>query len=222
LVGGVATLGATQVFPATHPAEGFDWHMMRRVVLDPAVLILACVTFLSAAVAISITGWIRVYLEQECHAAARTSGLILALFWLTASVGRFVSSQLVKKVHAPNLVLWGSLVMTAGLFLVAAAPNVPLLTVGIVVSGFGYGPIYPTTAGYASTFSLKYFGTVFGVLQSAGLAGGMILPALIGHVARGASLRMGMWLSVGAALLLLPIQSVFIVYERGRRSPRAS
>jgi MFS family permease len=222
LVVGVATLGATQVFPATPPAEGFDWYMMRKAMLDPAVLVLACVVFLAAAVALSITGWIRVYLEQEYHTAARTSGLVLALFWLTTSVGRFVSSQLVKKVHAPSLVLWGSLVMTAGLFLVAVAPDISLVTVGIVVSGFGYGPIYPTTVGYASTFSLKYFGTVFAVLQSAGLAGGMLLPALIGHVARGTSLRMGIWLAVGTALLLLPIQVVFISYERGHRSQPGS
>lgn len=51
---------------------------------------------------------------------------------------------------------------------------------------------------------------------AASLVGGMVLPAAVGYVAKGATVRTGLWLLVGTAVLLVVVQALFIRYERQR------
>jgi fucose permease len=97
------------------------------------------------------------------------------------------------------------------------APDLRAASIGVVICGFCYGPIFPTTAGTASTYFPKIFGTVFGMLMVMAFTGSMVLPAAIGHVAKTATVRAGIWLILGSALLLTVAQVIFVRYERRRR-----
>ncbi len=219
LVAVLGVLALSQNFPPARAASGFDWHEARKVALDPAVIILAWVLFFYVALEIATGGWIRTYLEQDFHVSARTSSLLLTLFWSTIMVGRLAASQIVKKVRGPGLVLRASVGALVGLVLFVIAPNVPVAAAGIVICGLSYAPIFPTTIGTASGHFPKLFGTVFGILMASGLAGGILLPKAVGFVAQGATVRTGIWLSVMTAVLLFISQLAFIRYE-GRRLSR--
>jgi FHS family glucose/mannose:H+ symporter-like MFS transporter len=216
LVAGVAVVAFMQRFPPVSAGGGFDWHEARRLALNPAVIILALVLFFYSAVEISTAGWTRTFLQQDLLATPQTSKAILTIFWIAMMVGRLAASQVVKYVRGPNLLLGAAMGAVGGLLVVAMAHSVVVATVGIVICGLTYAPVFPTTAGTASTYFPKLFATVFGMLMAVGLSAGVILPPAIGYVAKIATVRAGISLVVAFAVLLTVVQAIFLAYERRR------
>ena len=134
-------------------------------------------------------------------------------------LGRLIASQVVKRVRGPQLLLGCSVGAIAGLLLMALAPNVWIATAGIVLCGLCYAPVFPTTAGTASTYFSRIFGTVFGMLMTLALLSGAVVPPAIGYVAQHQSVRAGIWILVGIAVLLLVTQGIFNRYERRKLLP---
>ena len=219
LVGAVAVIALTQTFPHAGARRGFDWAEAGKAALDPAIIILACVLFFYSAIEISTAGWIRTYLEQGFHSSPETSKIILTVFWVMMMSGRLAASQLVKRIRGSWLVLGASAGAVVGLVLLALAPSLTAATVAIVICGLSYAPIFPTTAGTASTYYSRLFGTVFGMLMAIALLSGVVLPPAIGYVAKATTIRAGIGLLVFSAVLLLCAQGVFVLYER-RRFPK--
>ena len=216
LVAGVALGAILQTFPPASSGGGFNWSEARRLALDPAVIILAFVLFFYSAVEISTAGWTRTYLEQGLLATPQTSKAILTMFWIALMAGRLAASQVVKWVRGPNLLLGAALGAVAGLLVVVMAHSVAVAAVGIVICGLTYAPVFPTTTGTASTYFPKLFATVFGILMAVGLSAGVILPPVIGYVAKTATVRAGIALIAIFAVLLAAVQAVFLAYERRR------
>ena len=216
LVLGVAVVAFIQRFPPASAGGGFDWREAGRLALDPAVIILACVLFFYSGVEISTAGWTRTFLQQDLHAAPQTSKSILTMFWIAMMVGRLAASQVVKWVRGPHLLLGAALSAVAGLLVVATAHSIVVAGMGIVICGLTYAPVFPTTAGTASTYFPKLFATVFGMLMAVGLSAGVILPPAIGYVAKVATVRAGIWLVAAFAVLLTLMQAIFLAYERRR------
>jgi len=216
LMAGLGLAVLVENFPAPRAASGFDWKEARRAAFDPAVINLSWVLFFYSALEISTGGWLRTYLEQEFRVSAPTSRWLLTLFWTALMLGRLAASRIVKKVRGPGLVLQASVGAVVGLVLIALATDKWVATAGIVVCGLSYAPVFPTTAGTASTYFPKHFGTVFGIMMATGLIGGLVLPAVVGYVAKASTVRAGFWLLAGTAALLLITQAIFIGYERRR------
>jgi len=221
LVGVVAVVALAQKFPPASMAGGFDWNQAMSLLINPAVIILACVLFFYTALEVSTAGWIRTFLERDLAASPESSKIILTTFWIMMMLGRLIASQVVKRVRGPQLVLGCSVGAIAGLLLMVLAPNVLMATAGAVLCGLCYAPVFPTTAGTASTYFPRIFGTVFGMLMALALLSGAVVPPAIGYVAQHQSVRSGIWILVGIALLLLITQAVFNSYERRKLLPPA-
>ena len=209
-------LALFQTFPQAGSAGGFNWDDVRKAVFDPSILLLAIVLLFYSSLETSTGGWLRTYLEQEFHVSTRSSGLLLTLFFGTMMAGRLAASQIGRKMRGSLLVAGASLGAVVGLALLALAPDARSATAGIVLCGLCYGPIFPTTAGTARTYFPRIFGTVFGILMLVAFTGSMTLPAVIGYVAKGATVRSGIWLICATALLLVAFQACFVIYERRR------
>ncbi len=214
LVAAVAMVGLTQTFPPPHAAGGFDWNEAKRMAVNPAIILLAWVLFFYSAIEISTAGWIRTYLEKEFQASAQSSKMILTSFWVAMMLGRLAASQVVKKMRGPSLVLGAGVGATVGLALMALAPNVATAAAAVLLCGLAYAPVFPTTAGTASTYFAKLFGTVFGMLMTLALFSGTVVPPAVGYLAQQVNIRAGLWLLAGIAALLLITQAVFNRYER--------
>jgi fucose permease len=89
-----------------------------------------------------------------------------------------------------------------------------MVAAGAAICGLCYGPIFPTTAGTASTYFSRIFGTVFGMLMALALLSGAVVPPAIGYVAQHHSVRSGFWILVGIAILLFITQLIFNNYEK--------
>jgi FHS family glucose/mannose:H+ symporter-like MFS transporter len=200
-------------------AGGFDWSQAMSLLINPAVIILACVLFFYTALEVSTNGWIRTFLEKDLATSPETSKIILTLFWIMMMLGRLIASQVVKRVRGPQLVLGSSVGAIIGLLLIALASNVWMATAGAVLCGLSYAPVFPTTAGTASTYFSRIFGTVFGMLMAFALLSGAVVPPAIGYVAQHQSVRSGFWILVGIAVLLFFTQLIFNSYERRKLLP---
>jgi FHS family glucose/mannose:H+ symporter-like MFS transporter len=221
LVGLVAVVALVQTFPPASMAGGFDWGQAMSLAINPVVIILACVLFFYSSLEVSTAGWIRTFLEKDLAVSSESSKIILTSFWVMMMLGRLIASQVVKRVRGPQLLLACSMGLIAGLLLMALAPNLGMATAGIIICGLCYAPVFPTTAGTASTYFPRMFGTVFGMLMALALLSGGVVPPAIGYVAQHQSVRAGIWILVGMAVLLLVTQGIFNSYERRRLLPSA-
>jgi FHS family glucose/mannose:H+ symporter-like MFS transporter len=202
-----------QTFPPARSKGGLNWPAIRKAMLNRSIILLAAVILLYSSLEASTAGWLRTYFEQEFSTSARTSGLILAAFFALMMVGRLAASEITKRIRGSILVAACAAGATIGLVFLALGWNMSSTIAAVVVCGLCYAPIFPTTMGIASTFFPEIFGTIFGLLMAAGFTGGMILPAAVGYVAKGSSIKAGIWLIPLGALLLLVVQSVFIRNE---------
>jgi FHS family glucose/mannose:H+ symporter-like MFS transporter len=214
LVAAVSVVGLLQTFPPVRAVGGFDWNEAGRLTFNPAVILLAWILFFYSAIEISTAGWIRTYLESEFRSSAQSSSAILTSFWIALMLGRLAASQIVKRVRGPSLVLYAAFGAILGLVLMAIAPSVPIATAGILLCGLSFAPVFPTTAGTASTYFSRIFGTVFGILMAHALLSGAIVPRAVGYVAQRSSVRSGLWLLAGIAALLFLAQALFLRYEK--------
>jgi len=221
LVGLVAVVALVQKFPRASMAEGFDWDQAFSLAINPAVIILAGVLFFYSALEISTAGWIRTFLEKDLAVSSESSKIILTSFWIMMMLGRLIASQVVKRVRGPQLLLGCSVGAIAGLVLMALAPNMLIATAGIILCGLSYAPVFPTTAGTASTYFARIFGTVFGMLMTLALLSGAVIPPAIGYVAQHQSVRAGIWMLAGIAFLFMVTQGIFNRYERRKLLPSA-
>ena len=214
LVASVALIGLLQHFPPPRASDGFDWAEARRLAFDRTVILLAFVLFFYGALEIGSAGWIRTFFEKEFQTSAQASKMILTGFWVALMLGRLAASQVVKKIAGPKLVLGAAVGATAGLALTALAPSAPVATIGIILCGLSFAPIFPTTAGTASTYFPRSFGTVFGMIMASALVSGAVFPLTVGYVAQHSSIRTGLGLLTGVSVLLLLTQAIFIRHER--------
>lgn len=209
-------LALLQTFPPALAGPGFKWDDVRKATLDPSILSLAVVLLFYSALETSTGGWLRIYAEQAFGASARVSGLILTAFFGSMMVGRLAASFIAKKLRGSWLVMGSAVGALLGLVLLSLAPDIRVATGGAVICGLFYGPIFPTTAGTASTYFPRIFGTVFGILMVVAFTGSMALPLAIGYIAKDTTVRNGIWMIAASAVLLVIAQCVFVVHERRR------
>jgi hypothetical protein len=70
--------------------------------------------------------------------------------------------------------------------------------------GLGFASIYPVALGFAGGRYQERSGTVFGILFSIALTGGMTMPWAVAQVSQAWSLRRGMlFIAVGAGMIAL-------------------
>jgi fucose permease len=107
----------------------------------------------------------------------------LAGYFLAMMLARFAAVKLLRVVNDNHLVAAaGALAALAtGLLLVARTPLTAAACA--VLIGAAYAPIYPTTLGMAGDRFPRFAGTMFSVLFSIALIGGMTFPWAAGHAA---------------------------------------
>jgi MFS family permease len=92
------------------------------------------------------------------------------------------------------------------LFLAGTTLHLPQLALGCCVAvGFTGSCLWPTMLAVAADRQPDGGASMFGILASAGNAGGIVMPWLVGAVADGCGLRWGLAISAIAPALMLPL-----------------
>jgi fucose permease len=149
-----------------------------------------------------------------------SASLVLAGYWGAVMVGRLiVSKKLVRVMKNETLILSSAVLALAGTTVVAAAPSGIIASVGVVLTGFGFAAIFPTTLAIAGGAFPELTGTAFSVIFMIALAGGMTAPWLAGKVANASGLRSGLIIPVVCcAMIILILLLIMRTPNRGQVS----
>ncbi|MBN1418739.1 MAG: MFS transporter [Planctomycetes bacterium] len=135
----------------------------------------------------------------------------LTAFFVCLMLGRLIASQLDRvgfdvTSNGPWLLVALGLVAAAVTVLLTLVKDIKVATVLMIVLGFCYAPIFPTTVGVTfSRYSSDVFGSVFGLIFAIGLLSASVFPTLIGTISKRKNIQLGFVVlalaSVGLAIL---------------------
>lgn len=205
----IALLPLITAFLAQYPdvSVGFELKTGLKLLKQPALIIGALALVCYIGMETSMGGWITSYLSG-IQFSAENAGLVLSFFWISMMVGRLIASQIkVLTQIGATLVSILALVSAVAIYIMIVTTNPTVAVFAVILSGLAFAPIFPTIVGVTfSRFKPSQYGSVFGVIFSAGLLfGGTTIPPAIGRYAENTSISQGLMILVVAALILAVI-----------------
>jgi len=197
-------------------STGFNFSMILKVLVKPAVLIAALALFCYISLEISMGTWIKSLMEElyggsvNLDAAAK-AGIVLSFFGVTMMLGRFLSAS-IKNLTAmgSKVITFTSVLAVLAILLMIIAKGPVLGIIAVLLVGLAFAPIFPTIVGVTfAKFDPSQYGTIFGIIFAIGLLGGTFVPKFIGNLSVGSTVQQSLTIALIIAGLLLVI-SFFI------------
>jgi len=149
----------------------------------------------------------------------------LSLFAMALLFGRLVSSFVlgILKVNSFLLMTAGSALTTVSLIIAFTANTAGTVRLGLIVAGFGMGPIFPTSVGLASVMMPRIAGTAMSLVMGIGFAGLLLIPPAVGYVSSavgGAAgdVRTGLMAVITASIIMLLLHVLLTLRELRRNA----
>jgi FHS family glucose/mannose:H+ symporter-like MFS transporter len=190
-----ALLFLALAFPPPRHKEGLPIAEMARLAKNPLVLAFAFLLFFESGNEFIIGGYTSSYLARQLNSTVSAASYLLAAYWGAVMLARVLLSRLLLRVQGPTVVLASAAGAAAGVLLLLAARSQGAALAALVLIGLSLAGIYPTVLGLAGTRFEEYSGTVFGILFTVALTGGMTLPWLVGRLAEAHGLGQAMALA---------------------------
>ena len=208
---------ATMSFPPPKTRQAFSFRELLEVAKYSGVLLLAFILFFESGNEACIAGWTSTYVDATGY-SPRVATLVLATYWAALMLSRVLAARLLRGFGKVQLVATAAFLSLAGCVVLLSARSLISFFVGTALIGFSYAPIFPTTLAVAGDRHPERAGTVFGLLFSVALIGGMTFPWSVGQISQGISVRAGM---IVPALGAVGIISLSLVLLR-KRTPLTS
>ena len=148
------------------------------------------------------SNWGAVYLHDGLHASKSVAPLGLGAYLTCQVLGRSGADRLVRRYGPVRVVAAGGLVGAVGMMLVAVAPHPLLGVLGFGIVGAGLCVVVPQSFSAAGALDPTGSGVAIARVNLFNYVGFVVGAALIGAVAKGASLR---WAFAVPAVLALGI-----------------
>jgi MFS family permease len=136
--------------------------------------------------------WAAVYLRDVVAASPFWAGAAYGTLALFMAVGRFLGDRLTGRFGLVGTARACGLAAVAGVALVVVAPGVPVALAGFALAGLGISVMFPISMTAAAARGDRPAAINVAALALFASGAGLIGPALIGFVAEGAGLRVGM------------------------------
>ncbi|MGF6770365.1 MFS family permease [Paraburkholderia sp. GAS199] len=169
------------------------------VLPNAAVMKLALLAFLCMLVEGAVADWSAVYLRSALNEAASVAAVGYSAFAFSMAACRVIGDVSVRRFGSSRIVGVGGLIAAAGLALVLSVPTVLTACVGFAMVGVGLANIVPVIFSAAGRSTLT---PAIGVSMAAtaGYAGFLVGPPLIGLGAGLIGLRLALGVLVAATL----------------------
>ena len=182
---------AVSSFPPAKANQEFSWRELFEVAKYNGVLLLAFILFLESGNEACIAGWTSTYANNAGY-APRVATLILAAYWAALMLSRILASRVLQGIKKSQLVVAAGVLSLGGCVVLLSARSLVALFAGTALLGLSYAPIFPTTLAIAGDRYSQRAGTVFGLMFSIALIGGMMFPWAVGQISQQVSVRAGM------------------------------
>ena len=177
--------------------RGFSW---------PAspVLYLGLMCFIVFLAEGAMLDWSAVFLQFNRDFDMAWSGAGYAVFSVAMAVMRLLGDRLMNKVSPRHMVIYGSSVAAAGLFVAVMVPWGGVALIGFVLVGLGCANIVPVFFSAAGNMPHTPVHVALPTITTIGYAGQLAGPALLGFVAYAFSLPVALGV-VGVLLLVVAV-----------------
>ena len=153
----------------------------------------------------AIADWSAVYLRNDVGTGAGFAAAGYAAFSLAMAAGRFAGDALTARLGPVAIVRYGGLLVAVGLGAALAVGRPVATLVGFACVGAGLACVFPVILSAAGRQGTINPGAALAAVSTAGYAGFLAGPPLIGFVAELAGLRVGL-----AAVVLLAAAIVLL------------
>ena len=200
-------------FPPARVGQALSWREAFSVAKYKGVLLLGFILFFESGNEASVGGWTSTYVNGAGY-SPRAATLALAAYWGALMLGRILAARMLQAFAKTSLVAWSAIISLIGCAILLTAHLFWSFMLGTALIGLSYAPIFPTTLAIAGDYYSERAGTVFGLLFSIALMGGMLLPWAVGQVSQEFGLRLGMLVPGMGAAGITVLAIVFILRER--------
>jgi fucose permease len=215
----VAIANALLAYPPAKQAGGLSLSEMGRLASRPLVLMLGLLLFFQSGTEFILGGYTSTLLTSEVGLGVRPASSALAGYWAALMLARVVLGRGRFPLAGPRLVIASALASAAAMAVLVTTSRPAVAVAMVVLLGATLAGIYPAVLGTAAASFPRHSGTVFGVLFTMALVGGMTLPWVTGQVAAATSLR------VALAIVVLQFLAVAILQwsiTAGRARPASA
>jgi len=170
---------------------------MGKVLRLPVTWMVAFFLFFYVGAEISLGTWGYSFLTEQRHEPALFSAWTVSGYWMGLTLGRIVLANLaiwLSERIAIQICVIGAIL---GVLLTWLIPMGIVSAMGLCLTGFCLGPIFPTTIALTpQLFSQRFLATAIGLIASLGSVGGMLFPWLCGNLAQ----AFGLWIILPSTL----------------------
>jgi MFS transporter, FHS family, glucose/mannose:H+ symporter len=203
-------------FPPSRSGRGFSLAETLGVARYGGILPLAFILLFESGNEASVGGWTSTYVNSAGF-SPRAATLALAAYWGSLMAGRILAARMLRAIGKSQLVVASALLSLIGCGVLLTSNLLGFLALGAVLIGLSYGPVFPTTLAIAGDRYPKQAGTVFGLLFSVALIGGMLLPWTVGQVSQELGVHMGMVVPGIGAIGITALSAIVMLRERQTR-----
>jgi predicted MFS family arabinose efflux permease len=182
-------IAAPRLLRASHSEKALLFVAPRGIVLLLAAL--ALVMFLVEA---AILDWSALLVTGKGLVSETRGGLGYSIFAIAMTAGRLSGDFVSRRIGDRAILFWGGLATIGGLALVLSAPIASVAMSGFLLIGLGASNIVPVLFRGAGAQRVMPAGFAVAAITTAGYAGNLLGPALIGFVAKAAGLPVAFWL----------------------------
>ncbi|AXY73339.1 MFS transporter [Paraflavitalea soli] len=183
--------------PSPHERKGsFVWP-------DRTMLKFGLIAFASMACEGTMYDWAAIYLRKAtgAHDGIATAGY--AIYMVSMTLGRFTGDRMANKIGIKNMLRYSGTLMFSGLLLATLVPNTYVAAVGFIMVGFGVSCVVPMTFSMAGKVKNMSGGPAIAAVSTVGYLGFLIVPPVVGFIAKAINIRLSFAIMSLLGLLIL-------------------
>ena len=181
-----------------------------RSAFDKRMLFGMALFFLYVGAELSIGLWSNSFLIEKMGLAASVSGYLVALYYGSIMVGRFLSGFVAVRLGNRGLIRLGLVVVSSGLLMMYVTHDIVFLRLGMILMGLGLAPLYPTMMHetprrFKEDAATRLIGYQVGIAYG----GGMIITAGLGFLFNMFDLSIFYPLVLGVVVLMIILSEIY-------------
>jgi len=211
----VAMANALPSYPPPKQGSGLPLGAAAKLGRDPVVLLLGFLLFFQSGNEFIVGGYTTTFLTREIGMGVGAASYALAGYWAALMSTRAWLGRGRSPLRAERLVMASAAASAVAVASLVSVSRTSLAVVLVVALGATVAGIFPAVLGVAGSRFPAHSGTVFGLLFTMALSGGMTLPWITGQAAAAWGLRPALGLVVLQFLAVLALQWL-VTAGRGR------
>ncbi len=199
-------------FPKNREPSDINFKTLKTLVRNKWVVVLCLTSLCIYSVEGGFFGWLGVYVTKYFQVGDFWAGFTISLMYIGMAASRLIVAFVSDRVKPANFIWTSSLLSAIFLTVGLLSDNFIVTLIFFFLTIFSSAGIFTTTVVLTNSLFPEYSGTLLSLTFSVGTVGLMVIPSLIGTIAQGISLRIGMFLVV-ALLMIIVALFTYIFYS---------